>query len=232
MRRTPDERSKWSNAVPIACVLAHQSTVRTPRAARVGRPSLICLMKHLLLLMLLPPLSAQADWKLVDAARERTRHSVVYDSSYRAIEYPGGDVPNNIGVCTDLVIRSLRALEVDLQKLVHEDMSQDFSAYPQSWGLNKPDRNIDHRRVPNLERFFERKGQSLGASEDPAVFKPGDLVTWRLGGRIPHIGIVSDRVVPSTRRYYVIHNIGQGPKEEDALFRYPLYGHYRYPKDN
>lgn len=187
------------------------------------------LMKRAVTFLLLLPLSASADWRLVEAAKERTQHSVVYDGAYRVIAYPGGDVPTNIGVCTDLVVRSYRKLNVDLQKLVHEDMAENFSSYPQLWGLDKPDRNIDHRRVPNLERFFEREGQSLPASKEAESYRPGDLVTWRLRGTLPHIGIVSDRLVPNTTRHYIIHNIGQGPKEEDVLLKYQMYGHYRYP---
>ena len=190
------------------------------------------LIKHLIAFTLLLPCGANADWSLVEAARERTRHTVTYDGSYRSISYPGGDVPGNVGVCTDLVIRALRAVDVDLQKLVHEDMAESFSVYPQQWGLDGPDRNIDHRRVPNLERFFERKGSSLIVSDDPTTYRPGDLVTWRLGGTVPHIGVVSDRIVPDTQRPYIIHNIGQGPREEDVLFSYPIHGHYRYPGDH
>ncbi|MEM1411438.1 MAG: DUF1287 domain-containing protein [Pseudomonadota bacterium] len=177
------------------------------------------------------PLTGHADWTLVEAARERTQHQVRYDASYRAIDYPGGDVPQNIGVCTDLVVRAYRALEIDLQQRVHEDMTAHFERYPQSWGLTRPDRNIDHRRVPNLERFFERHGQSLAPSSQPQDYQPGDLVTWRLQSALPHIGIVSDQLVPGTERHQIIHNIGQGPREEDVLFAYPIHGHYRYHDD-
>lgn len=172
--------------------------------------------------------SASANMPLVQAALERTEVAVTYDGAYVALAYPNGDVPDNTGVCTDLVIRSFRALGVDLQRLVHEDMAATFSAYPKLWGLSRPDRNIDHRRVPNLEAFFERHGQVLPLSTDPTQYKPGDLVTWRLAGNLPHIGIVSNQLVPGTRRPMIIHNIGRGPKHEDVLFNYTLNGHYRY----
>lgn len=105
---------------------------------------------------------------LVDAAKERTNYSIVYDGSYIKIDYPNGDVPSNIGVCTDVIIRSYRKLGVDLQVLVHEDMRNNFSAYPSNriWGLSTPDRNIDHRRVPNLQTYFRRNGQSLPISDE------------------------------------------------------------------
>src|SRR5689334_5298937 len=133
--------------------------------------------------------------KLVEAAIERTSHEVRYDASYFKIDYPGGDVPAEVGVCTDEVIRSYRALGVDLQKEVHEDMDRDFDAYPHKWGLKKPDSNIDHRRVPNLMVFFERQGASLPVTEDARDYKPGDIVTWDLNAQMTHIGIVVN--VPS-----------------------------------
>ncbi len=145
------------------------------------------------------------------------------------IPYPAGDVPADTGVCTDEVIRSYRALGVDLQKEVHEDMVQNFSAYPRKWaGLSaKPDSNIDHRRVPNLMVFFERKGEVLSVTNRPEDYGPGDLVTYDLGGNVPHIGIVVDRKGGSGR-HMIEHNIGQGPKIEDVLFNWKITGHYRY----
>lgn len=168
--------------------------------------------------------------KLVAAAIERTHHAVRYDPSYVRIPYPGGDVPEHTGVCTDEVIRVYRALGVDLQKQVHEDMVQNFSAYPHNWNSPspRPDSNIDHRRVPNLMVFFRRKGQSLPVSYQINDYSPGDLVTWDLGGNVPHIGIVVDRRGPQTGRYMLVHNIGQGPKMEDVLFNWKITGHYRY----
>lgn len=164
---------------------------------------------------------------LVLAARERTQHFVLYNGAYRSIAYPMGDVPNNTGVCTDVLIRSYRKLGVDLQELVHEDMRENFNLYPKVWGLSKPDTNIDHRRVPNLEVFFSRKGQVLRISSDGKDYKAGDIVSWRLSKNQPHIGIVSNKR-NSNNEPYVIHNIGWGPREEDRLFAYTITGHYRF----
>lgn len=168
--------------------------------------------------------------KLVTAAEERTHHVVRYDPAYVRIPYPGGDVPEDTGVCTDEVIRSYRALGVDLQKEVHEDMQRDFSAYPQRrrWLLSDTDTNIDHRRVPNLMVFFSRKGESLVVTENPPDYLPGDIVTWDLGGNVPHIGIVVDEKSAEGGRHLIVHNIGQGPKREDVLFAWKITGHYRY----
>lgn len=168
--------------------------------------------------------------KLSDAAIERTHHTVRYDSKYVRIPYPGGDVPADTGVCTDEVIRAYRALGIDLQKEVHEDISANFGSYPNHarWMLAHPDTNIDHRRVPNLMVFFSRKGTSLAPSTAAEDYGPGDLVTWDLGGGVPHIGIVVDRKSPATARYLMVHNIGEGPKMEDVLLRWKITGHYRY----
>ena len=182
-----------------------------------------------LLLSLQATLAETFPEKLVEAALERTNHAVVYDGSYIAIPYPNGDVPDNIGVCTDVVIRSYRKLGVDLQKLVHEDMAQHFEQYPSKriWGLTRPDKNIDHRRVPNLRTFFTRHGQSLPVSNTAADYQPGDLVTWMLPGNLPHIGIVSDEKTPEGIPM-IVHNVGAGPQHEDFLFSYPITGHYRF----
>jgi len=168
--------------------------------------------------------------KLAAAAMERTQHAVRYDPAYVRIPYPNGDVPHDTGVCTDEIIRSYRALGIDLQKEVHEDMTKHFAAYPNQrrWGLAHTDTNIDHRRVPNLMVFFARNGQSLAASIRAEEYAPGELVTWDLGGGVPHIGIVVDRRSPRETRYLVVHNIGEGPKMEDVLFRWKITGHYRY----
>lgn len=165
---------------------------------------------------------------LVEAAMERLSHEVVYDGSYRRIAYPGGDVPPDVGVCTDLVVRAYRALGIDLQRLVHEDMTGSFDAYPSHWGLTRPDANIDHRRVPNLQAFFRRHGTALPVSQDPGDYLPGDLVTWMLPGNLPHIGIVASRRSPDGLRPLVVHNIGRGPEIDDSLFAFPVTGHYRY----
>lgn len=166
----------------------------------------------------------------VAAAVERTHHAVRNDAAYVRIPYPGGDVPADTGVCTDEVIRAYRAVGVDLQKEVHEDMAANFSAYPnrRRWKLASTDTNIDHRRVPNLKVFFSRKGESLAISNRASDYSPGDLVTWDLGGGVPHIGIVVDQKSPESGRFMIVHNIGQGPKMEDVLFNWKITGHYRY----
>jgi hypothetical protein len=178
-----------------------------------------------------PRSAAKYDFRkrLAAAAIERTQHTVRYDPAYVRIAYPGGDVPANTGVCTDEVIRSYRALGIDLQKEVHEDMVNNFSAYPRKWNwlLAKPDTNIDHRRVPNLMIFFQRRGETLPISNRADDYQPGELVTWDLGGGVPHIGIVVDRKGPSGR-FEIVHNIGQGPQMEDVLFDWRITGHYRY----
>ncbi len=166
--------------------------------------------------------------RLVAAAVERTNHSVTYDPAYFSIPYPNGDVPADKGVCTDEVIRSYRALGVDLQREVHEDMKANFAAYPRQFGLSKTDPNIDHRRVPNLMTFFERKGRSLASPKTANDYHPGDLITWELNGGLTHIGILTDVPSATPGRYLIMHNIGAGPRLEDALFAWKITGHYRY----
>ncbi|NMR26842.1 DUF1287 domain-containing protein [Pseudoalteromonas sp. NEC-BIFX-2020_015] len=167
---------------------------------------------------------------LVIAVNERTQHNVRYDGAYHRIAYPNGDVPANIGVCTDVVIRSYRSLGVDLQQRVHEDMRDNFSAYPSKriWGLANPDSNIDHRRVPNLQVFFERHGTVLPITNKAQTYKAGDIVTWMLPGNLPHIGIVVNTYAVDNKTPLIVHNIGAGPQREDVLFRYKITGHYRY----
>ncbi len=168
--------------------------------------------------------------RLSAAAIERTRHQVTYDAAYVRLDYPGGDVAPDKGVCADVVVRALRILGHDLQRLVHEDMSTNFSAYPTHWGLSGPDKNIDHRRVPNLETFLTRKGARLATSADFSNYRPGDIVAWNLrgssGGWLPHIGIVTHKTAASGRPL-IVHNIGAGPKLEDVLFDWKITGHYR-----
>jgi len=165
---------------------------------------------------------------IVSAARARTLVDIRYDPKYVTLEYPGGDVSSDTGVCTDVIIRTYRnALGYDFQKAVHEDMQTSFGNYPQIWGLKRPDKNIDHRRVPNLEAFLERQGAAVPITDNPEDYKPGDIVSWRLGGVLAHIGIVSDK---KTRlgTPLIIHNIGQGPVEDDLLFNTDIEGHYRF----
>ncbi len=204
---------------------------RAARAARIG------LGAALLALLALPPSLAAGQREgepdgfsagLSRAALERTRHQVTYDGSYRSIEYPNGDVPPDVGVCTDVVIRSYRKLGIDLQRDVHEEMLAYFDAFPKNSGLSRPDPNIDHRRVPHLQAFFSRRGVVLPVTRDPDDYVAGDLVTWMLPNNLPHIGVVVEGKSPDGRRPLVVHNIGRGPKLEDVLFAHPITGHYRY----
>jgi uncharacterized protein YijF (DUF1287 family) len=144
--------------------------------------------------------------------------------------YPNGDVPPNKGVCTDVVIRAYRKLRIDLQKEVHEDMVANFNVYPKIWGLKSTDKNIDHRRVPNLMTFFTRYGTTKKKTTNPADYQPGDIVCWNLGGSITHIGIVSNKKSADKQRFMMIHNIGAGQVLEDCLFSYTIIGHYQYKK--
>ena len=163
---------------------------------------------------------------LVPKAREQIGVTTSYDPAYRKIAYPGGDVSAETGVCSDVVVRAFRKLGIDLQKAVHEDMQKAFADYPHKWGLKHPDANIDHRRVPNLMTYFQRRGWAVNSSAKSADFKPGDVVAWDLGGGVTHIGLVSDRQTAEAAPL-VIHNIGAGTKEEDVLFRFKIIGHYR-----
>jgi len=168
--------------------------------------------------------------KLVAAAIERTNHSVKYVSEYVHLDYPGGDVPADTGVCSDEIIRAYRAVGVDLQKEVHEDMVKHWAEYPpkSKWHQAHPDPSIDHRRVPNLMVFFTRQGESLPVTQRAEDYSPGDIVTWDLGGDVPHIGIMVNVKSRESGRLLMVHNIGQGPKMEDVLFSWKIMGHYRY----
>lgn len=168
--------------------------------------------------------------QLSDAAIELTDHRVFYDPGYYSIGYPGGDVPPDRGVCTDVIIRAYRKLGIDLQKEVHEDMAANFSKYPPYWGLTRTDTNIDHRRVPNLMRFFKRQGISLPVTAKAEDYLPGDIVFWNLGRGISHVGIVVNKRSADDERYLVVHNIGQGQVLEDCLFEYEITGHYQFQK--
>jgi uncharacterized protein len=188
-------------------------------------------MRVLLLCLLLFAVPAWAGAidprQLVGDARSQVGVTLSYDPVYRQLDYPGGDVPLSTGVCTDVVIRALREQGLDLQKSVHEDMRAHFSQYPKNWGLKRPDRNIDHRRVPNLMTWFQRQGMALKVSDQPADYRAGDIVTWDLGRGLTHIGLVSDRVGPAGTPL-ILHNIGRGTQEEDILFGFAITGHYRF----
>jgi uncharacterized protein YijF (DUF1287 family) len=170
--------------------------------------------------------------KLCQAAIALTTQHVSYDPTYFKIAYPNGDVPADKGVCTDVVVRAYRKIGVDLQQLVHEDMKVNFTRYPKIWGLKTTDTNIDHRRVPNLMIYFSRHGSVLKISNEPAHYKPGDIVTWDLGQNTPHIGIVINRKSEDNARYLIVHNIGNGQEISDCLFNYKITGHYRFEKMN
>jgi len=164
---------------------------------------------------------------LVTAAREQIGRTVLYDPAYVVLGYPGGDVPDDRGVCTDVIVRALREQGLDLQQRVHEDMRADFGSYPAQWGLTRPDRNIDHRRVPNLMRWFERQGWEQPTSVKASDFAAGDIVAWKLSGSgLLHVGIVSDRRA-SDGTPLILHNIARGTREENLLFAHTIIGHYR-----
>ena len=166
--------------------------------------------------------------RLADSAAMLTKQKVEYDPSYFTIGYPNGDVPKDKGVCTDVVIRAYRKLGIDLQKEVHEDMKANFDLYPKTWRLSKPDKNIDHRRVPNLMTYFSRHGTVKPITTNPKDYLPGDIVCWNLGGAITHIGIVVKQKSSDGQRYVIMHNIGGGQVIEDCLFSYKIIGHYTY----
>lgn len=195
------------------------------------RPGFVRLCVLLATLSICGPLAAAptapTGAALAAAANLQVGVTLGYDAAYRKIAYPGGDVAQQTGVCTDVVIRAYRRFGIDLQLLVHQDMSRAFAAYPKLWQLKTTDTNIDHRRVPNLATFFKRHGQTLAVNQDGATWLAGDIVTWRLSSGVPHIGIIApqrtNKGVP-----LVIHNIGEGAKLEDRLFEYAVTGHYRY----
>jgi uncharacterized protein YijF (DUF1287 family) len=185
----------------------------------------------LLLLLATPALAGSEPSRLTEAARDQVGVTVTYDPAYASLDFPGGDIPRERGVCTDVVIRALRdGWGIDLQLAVNRDMKADFSAYPALWGLTTTDRNIDHRRVPNLQTLFARIGAELPLDDGPTPYLPGDIVTWTLPGNLDHIGIVSDRLTRDGTPL-VLHNIGSGAREEDILFAYPMTGHYRIGAD-
>lgn len=179
------------------------------------------------LALAVPALAGSEPSRLTAAARGQVGVTLTYDPTYVALPFPGGDIPRDRGVCTDVVIRALRdAWGIDLQLAVNRDMKADFAAYPALWGLTATDRNIDHRRVPNLQTLFARIGAEVPLIDGPVPYLPGDIITWKLPGNLDHIGIVSDQRAKDGTPL-ILHNIGAGAKEEDILFAYPMTGHYR-----
>ncbi len=222
---------------------ARQSSLPHHNSAALARPVCLMVMRRQFGLGFLgffaAPSLALADryfavpelWakKLIAAAESQIGKTVLYDPGYTSIAYPGGDIPIERGVCTDVVIRAYRTgLGIDLQERVHEDMRRNFAAYPPRWGLKRPDSNIDHRRVPNLEVFFERHKSSLAVSKIGADYFPGDVVSMKLPGNLPHIAIVTHHASEDRSRPLCIHNIGVGTRLEDVLFAFELTGHYRF----
>jgi uncharacterized protein len=173
------------------------------------------------------PVNSPKIKKIIDNAIEQTNVTRTYDPAYVKLAYPGGDVPMSTGVCTDVVIRAFRSIDIDLQKEVHEDMQKNFAAYPRNWGLNAPDTNIDHRRVPNLMTWLKRQGKSRPVTQNGQDYQPGDIVTWDLGGGQQHIGLVTN-IRANSERVSIAHNVGSGAKVEDVLFKWKPIGHYRY----
>ena len=175
------------------------------------------------------PANASPDLKkFIDAAVAQAGVTTGYDPSYVRLDYPGGDVPKETGVCSDVIVRAFRGIGIDLQKEVHEDMARAFAQYPKRWGLTRPDSNIDHRRVPNLMTYFGRKQKTVVISNEAGDYHPGDLVTWDLGGGVDHIGIVTDMLSSDAARCLIAHNIGAGARVQDVLFNWRITGHYRY----
>jgi hypothetical protein len=195
------------------------TTTFSPRVTRAADPAQVVAETH-----------RQALVRVLSAAAlDQTRQTLRYDPAYVRISYPGGDVPQDRGVCADVLVRAFRKIGVDLQKEVHEDMLHNFAAYPHFHGSAKPDANIDHRRVPNLMTFFKRRGAALPVKGNPTDYLPGDVVAWDLGHGQTHIGLLVNQLSPDGRRPMVVHNIGQGAREEDVLFNWKVVGHYRYP---
>jgi uncharacterized protein YijF (DUF1287 family) len=177
------------------------------------------------------PLPAKASpqlKQLIEAAVEQSKITTGYDPSWVKISYPGGDVPENTGVCSDVVVRAFRKTGIDLQKEVHEDMTRDWSAYPKRWGANGTDTNIDHRRVLNLMTYFDRQGKALPVTNERADYLPGDVIAWQLSDGVEHIGILTNFWSQPDQHYLVVHNIGSGAKIEDVLLAWKIIGHYRY----
>src|SRR4051794_32060465 len=203
-------RSPFISSKDIARIRSHSE----PKAKAIVKP--------------LPQGTSKAIVQLIDGAVEQVGKTTSYDPAYVQIDFPGGDVPAATGVCSDVVVRAFRKAGVDLQKEINTDMKANFAAYPTTWGLSSPDSNIDHRRVPNLRTFFERKGKSLPITSDAGDYKPGDVVTWVFSTGQTHTGIVVNHWSNESKRYLIAHNIGAGAQIEDVLFAWDITGHYRY----
>ena len=211
--------NSYTKLSPCGTPTAHSQTVST------------CKMKIKLLIIFLLFINlaySQVKDTLSVSALELINQEVTYDPGYFSIDYPNGDIPGDKGVCTDVIIRAYRLIGIDLQKDVHEDMKANFDKYPKIWGLTKPDKNIDHRRVPNLMKLFERKGTVKPITQNPEDYIPGDIVCWNLASGVPHIGIVVHLKSEDSLRYLIVHNIGAGQVLEDCLFDFEIIGHYRY----
>jgi len=212
----------------IGLLIALGAVLTALALVAVGVPESRALLGKLIVQVDPPPDTASAKaHEFASAAEEQVGVTVSYDASYVQLGYPGGDVPQETGVCTDVVVRAMREMGVDLQVEVHEDMADAFGEYPRTWGLSEPDPNIDHRRVPNLRVYFERCGKSLPVTSVAADYQPGDIVTWKMPGGSPHVGIVSERQAPWESRFAIVHNAGRGTKVEDVLFAFTITGHYR-----
>jgi uncharacterized protein YijF (DUF1287 family) len=176
----------------------------------------------------LPANSSPQLKQLIDGAVSQAGVTTGYDPSYVSIQYPMGDVPIDTGVCSDVLVRAFRKAGVDLQKEVHEDMARAWNEYPKRWGLSGPDPNIDHRRVLNLMKYFERSGKSVPITDEPDDYLPGDIVAWDLGGGIYHVGMVTNMLSETQRECLIVHNIGAGTRVEDVLLNWTIKGHYRF----
>lgn len=206
----------------VTVVACHRGTEPPQQNATIAEatPSPICKS-------VAPDISPNAK-KFIDATVAQVGVTTGYDPAYVSLSYPGGDVPKETGVCSDVLVRAFRGVGLDPQKEIHEDMRRAWADYPRKWGLSRPDSNIDHRRVPNLMTYFSRKGKSISVTNDADDYRPGDIVTWDLGGGVDHIGIVTDMLLCPNGRALIAHNIGAGARVEDVLFRWKITGHYRY----
>jgi len=212
-------------AIPLAFTLLFGAACQRP-AAKTLKP--LKPPEQLTETTSLPANSSPNLKLLIDGVIDQVGKTTSYDPSYQKIDYPNGDVPIETGVCSDVIVRAFRKVEIDLQKDVHEDMKRNFSAYPTRWGLSGPDANINHRRVPNLMTYFTRQGKSLSTGGDSETFLPGDIVTWDLGLGSEHIGMVVNVWYKPSQRYLIVHNIGTGTRMDDVLFAWKITGHYRF----